>query len=1181
MITPGTHLGAYRIVSALGAGGMGEVYRAHDPRLDREVALKILPRDVASDAGRLERFTREARAIAALNHPNIVTIHSIEDVDGVRFFTMELAEGQTLDALIPPGGLTLPRFLAIALALADALTAAHHKGITHRDLKPANVIVTTDGRVKVLDFGLAKSVAAPAKAVALTPPEGPGCSPGDMVTVPPITTPGMIVGTMPYMSPEQIAGQPVDHRSDLFSLGVMFHEMLTGTRPFTGDSSALLMSSILKDEAVSVDEVRAEIPEPLARLILRCLEKRPDDRVQTARDVYNELRHLQRGSESSSSRPVAARRDRALDIVVLPFSARAASDEATWIAEGLTEEITTGLSRFSTLRVMSDERTKALASDARTAARQLGARYALEGSVRQAGTQLRVSARVVDLQTGAHIWAENYDRDASAGTFALQDDISRRIVATVGDSNGVLLRAMVATLNGVPALELSVSDLVLQFYAYVKQLHPGEHLRLRDALEDRLRREPAHADGWACLSNLIDHEFSHGLNPKPDSLARARATAERAIDVNPVCQQGWSSLASAAFASRDRAGVRVAAERAISINPLNTSIVAVCGMYLAYAGEWERGMEVVQQAMVPNPHYPGWLHFVPFGYHYNRREYAAALQHAKQVNMPLLAKAHMCMAAAAGQLGSVADARAALEALTKIDASLANVDVVRAQWEPWLWNNEELDHWLDGVRKALALSRGAAVPAADAARASIAVLPFQDMSAAHDQDWFCDGIAEEILNALTQLPGLHVAARTSAFSFRGKENELRDIADKLKVSSVLQGSVRRAGDRVRITVQLVDVTSGFQLWSERYDRELKDIFDIQDEIARAVAGRLRVALSSDTEHRLVARHTTNLEAYELYVKGRALLYQRGSSIKPALECFQQAVARDPQYALAWAAIADAYGVLAYFGSIPGVEAHRGGLSAARRALQLDPDSAEAHTALALMHLLVEGNPPAAERAFRRALELNPHYIQARCWYALFYLQWTAGRFADGVEEARKALAIDPMSAYVWQVVGFTECTAGRPNQAVEFCQHAVALDAHSFIAQWCLGVALRSASRFSEAFVELARAAEMSNRHSLTLGTIALTAAQSGDVARAQSLREELEQRSLTQYVPAAHLVVCADASGDRDAAIALARQAWADREPAFLLLARHFPDFRSLQDDARFAAIVAEMDAASPVSTP
>ncbi len=251
------------------------------------------------------------------------------------------------------------------------------------------------------------------------------------------------------------------------------------------------------------------------------------------------------------------------------------------------------------------------------------------------------------------------------------------------------------------------------------------------------------------------------------------------------------------------------------------------------------------------------------------------------------------------------------------------------------------------------------------------VLAFTDMSAAKDQDWFCDGIAEEILNALTPLKGLRVAARTSAFSFKGKGDDLRTIGEKLNVTTVLEGSVRRAGDRVRITVQLSDVANGFQLWSERYDRELKDIFDVQDEIARAIAERLRVTLAGGEDDRLVEKPTTNIEAYQLYLKGRALVDRRGASVPIGLALLRKAVELDPGYSLAWAGVADALTVMAYSGAARGSESKPQAIAAARRAIELNPASAVAHTALACATLLYENNRAMAKQEFERALDLSP------------------------------------------------------------------------------------------------------------------------------------------------------------------------------------------------------------------
>ena len=277
----GTTLAHYEILSLLGKGGMGEVYRARDTKLDRDVALKVLPADLAREAERRMRFEREAKAIAGLSHPNIVTIHSVEHVEGVHFLTMEMVQGQTLDQIIPPGGMPLDRFLELGMSLADAVSTAHRSGITHRDLKPGNIMVDRDGRLKVLDFGLAKLLETelPDEAVTMSLKESR-------------TGEGRILGTAAYMSPEQAEGKSVDHRSDIFSLGIVLYEMATGKRPFRGDTQMSTLSAILREDPAPVTELRGQLPRHLGRIIRRCLKKDVERRYQSAADLRNELQEL-------------------------------------------------------------------------------------------------------------------------------------------------------------------------------------------------------------------------------------------------------------------------------------------------------------------------------------------------------------------------------------------------------------------------------------------------------------------------------------------------------------------------------------------------------------------------------------------------------------------------------------------------------------------------------------------------------------------------------------------------------------------------------------------------------------------------------------------------------------------------------------------------------------------------
>jgi len=575
-LIPGTRIGHYDIIGSLGAGGMGEVYRASDTKLGRDVALKVLPAHLAHDAERLARFQREARAVAALNHPHIVTIHSVEEAkpsagsgqDAIHFLTMELVEGQSLDRLIPESGLSVDRICVLAIALADALAAAHDKSIVHRDLKPSNVMVTPDGRVKVLDFGLAKVKADD--------------TPRDGKTVTALhTREGVVMGTMPYMSPEQVAGRTVDHRTDIFSLGVMLYEMASGRRPFEGASSIELGSAILRDTPPLVTDVRGDLPSDLARVIRRCLEKDPRDRIQTARDVGNECRELSRhvsqaGTTATSARgftaggPRSVTQDEGFWVAVLPFRYRGGNADLEALADGLSEEIVTGLSRFSYLRVIarsSTSRYANTAADVRTVGKEIGARYVMEGSLRQAGPRLRIAVQLLDTSSGAHVWAETYDRAVSPDAiFELQDELVPRIVSTAADWYGVLPHSMSEALRIKRADQLSAYEAVLRSFGYWERRTPEEHASARTGLERAVQQAPAYADGWALLSIIHTEEYATGFNLQSDPLGRALQAAQHAADAAPSNALAHNALARARFFRKEfhafRAQARLCPHRA-------------------------------------------------------------------------------------------------------------------------------------------------------------------------------------------------------------------------------------------------------------------------------------------------------------------------------------------------------------------------------------------------------------------------------------------------------------------------------------------------------------------------------------------------------------------------------------------------------------------------------------------
>jgi serine/threonine protein kinase/tetratricopeptide (TPR) repeat protein len=693
----GRTLSHYHILSAIGAGGMGEVYRAHDTKLGRDVALKVLPAEMAGDPQRLMRFQREARAVAALNHPHIVTIFSVEEADGVHLLTMELVEGQPLDRLIPEGGFPFERIVDIATALAGALAAAHEKGIVHRDLKPANVMVTSDGRVKVLDFGLAKETRSTGSSDA-TQTQGVQ------------TEVGVVMGTPAYMSPEQVAGEAVDCRTDLFSLGIVLYEMATGERPFKGRSPAELVSAILRDSPRAIAEVRADLPADLARVVRRCLEKDAQCRVQTARDVYNDLRDLARQPATTVLEPVprtagsasgASRASEGFWVAVLPFKYGGGNADLTALAEGLSEDIVTGFSRFSYLRVISRSSSSRYAHellDVRSAGKALGARYVMEGSLRQAGAKVRIAVQLVDTSSGAHLWAETYDRSFSPETvFELQDDVVSRIVCTVADSHGVLPRSMSEAVRSKGSDQLSPYEALLHSFGYFERVSAEEHAVTRDNLERAVQQVPGHADCWAMLTILYVEEYIHGFNPKPDPLPRALAAARRAVEAAPSNHLAYHALATVLFYRRELQAFRNAADRAVALNPMDGYTAAYQGFLMAYAGDWERGCAWAERARKLNPHHPGWYWFPSVFDAYRKRDYRAAQDAALKINMPRFWRAHLALAVIRAQLGERDAARAALQQLLLLKPEFA---ASARQELGKTWDPDLVEHLMDGLRKA-------------------------------------------------------------------------------------------------------------------------------------------------------------------------------------------------------------------------------------------------------------------------------------------------------------------------------------------------------------------------------------------------------------------------------------------------------------------------------------------------
>ena len=505
----------------------------------------------------------------------------------------------------------------------------------------------------------------------------------------------------------------MDARTDIFSFGLVLYEMATGQLAFKGATSGVVAEAILNRAPEPLRHLVEYDGLELERIVNLALQKDRNLRYQSTAGIRADLlaykRSVGTGQVFSPPRGVpttdaeAARAEEGLWVAVLPFKVTASDKELESLADGLTEDVTAALSRFPYLRVVAYNSAmtyKSRSTDIRAVGRELGARYVVEGSIRKGGRALRINAQLVDAASGVQLWAETYNRELGAGgPFETLDDVTDRIVATVAGGHGVIARTMATATREKPLEEASASQLVSRWFTYVLQLKAEEHARLRAAFERVLDRQPNHADAWACLSNLFCWEYVHRLNPLERPMERALEAAWRAVTIDPACQLGWQQLAEAHFFAKDYTAFGDAAERAMALNPRNSHTRAYLGLLIAFSGEWERGLALVQRAMALNPHYPDWCYLPYFYNHYRKGEYRAALQVVKKINMPEDPWPQMGIAAACGQLNHQEMARAAIELVRKHQPLYLDLKYYREDAEKWFADTSIVEQLLQGLRK--------------------------------------------------------------------------------------------------------------------------------------------------------------------------------------------------------------------------------------------------------------------------------------------------------------------------------------------------------------------------------------------------------------------------------------------------------------------------------------------------
>ncbi|RKZ09457.1 hypothetical protein DRQ50_15100 [bacterium] len=524
----GQTLARYRIVADLASGAMGTVYQAEDRELGRSIALKVLPQRLAADPSRLARFHREARALAAVNHPNIVVIHSVEEVDNIHFLTMELVNGCNLEAVINNGGVTFEEFFNIALPLVAALEAAHAQGIIHRDLKPANVMLTAGGQVKVLDFGLAKLVSVSAEADPAAATEA-------------AVTRSEILGTPLYMSPEQARGEEADTRSDIFSAGALLYHLLTGHRPFRGTAAAEVLASVLRDDPPPAASLRPGCPPHLSRLLDLCLAKNPTARLSTATELMRELEGSLRFLESNGH-PLQS-------IAVLPFADLSPDRDQEHFCSGIAEEIINALTGLEGLKVvsrMTSFQFREMGGDSRDIGRQLGVTALLEGSVRLAGDRLRIMAQLIDVADSCHIWSQRFDREIE-DIFQVQDEIALSIVKALQVAIGPDGQKR---LVDVHTLNPAAYDVYLRGREFFRRWGKRNIEIAQRMFLQAVDLDPNYAAALAGLADTYSYLYMY-INSSDENLEQADVNSARALVIDPALAEAHAARGLALSLNRN------------------------------------------------------------------------------------------------------------------------------------------------------------------------------------------------------------------------------------------------------------------------------------------------------------------------------------------------------------------------------------------------------------------------------------------------------------------------------------------------------------------------------------------------------------------------------------------------------------------------------------------------------
>jgi serine/threonine-protein kinase len=1266
MLAASTQLGPYEIVAPLGAGGMGEVYRARDTRLGREVAVKVLPEAFAGNPDRQARFEREARAVAALSHPNILAIHDYGAQGSVTYAVMELLEGETLRSRLSKGPLPWREAVEIGAAIADGLAAAHAKGIIHRDLKPENLFLTADSRVKILDFGLAR----------IDGPLDPQGETGPYVPSP--TSSGVVMGTAGYMSPEQVRGQPVDARCDLFSFGCVLYEMVTGKRAFQRETGAETMTAILHDEPADLTASGHLIPSELGRIIRQCLAKNTSHRLHSARDLALALRatasdpglHHVPVARRSSWRLVgvtvallligvigvsvylltvsgnragvgtSAEETKAVEsLAILPFVNAGADGSTEFLSDGTTMSLIDTLAQLDPdgLRVLSwsaVSRYKGRKSDPETIGSELKVQALLTGEVLQQGQESSVRVELVDARDNRHLWGKSYQRKL-LDLQTIHEEITREVAKRLRP--GLSLEQMTQVSRRYPvnreAYELYLKGRHIWSTSFSKE-------RIQEAIgyfKQALAKEPDYALAYAGLADAyhrmggLDHlppaeafplgkEAARQALKRDDALADAHASLgfmlfeydwawtdaerelRRALGLNPNLGNvhHWLSHFSTARGRTEQS--LEASRRYRELEPLDITAHAHLAWHYYYARDYGPAIEAAQGALVldPNGVYPRYELMRAYdgnGNYYRAIEVgeravtlsngatrlAAGLAHvyavagqkdkARQILADLLADAKNKYVSAYGIASiyvGLGNKDKALDWLEKACEEHSTA-LVYVKADP-IFADLHAEPRFVAILQRLGLTDKAA--AKDQAIHSVAVLPFQNLGGDPKTEYLRDGVAEQIINNLSQVRRKDLIVRpfTSVGRYRGKELDIQKFGRELKVQMIVTGTLRQDGDKLYVSVSVVDVQKESQVWGKKYDDKPRDsIIDLQDVIAREVATNLRLELTNEEEKRLTKRYTEDAEAYLFY---REAVYHFNNlseqGLETSIDYCQRAIKKDPKYALAFARLGRCYIALGsmYRGpkeSYPEARKHF------LKAGEIEPTLADVHSGLGIIHLFLDWDWKAAQRELKQGIDLDSNM---QTWNPSYYGSYLAamGDLEGALASTRRSQEQDPLAAAPRDHLAQCYNLMGQYDRAIAEAQEALRLDPRYGLAYRSLGLAYSQQDMHEKAVEALQQGSQLTKGHVWIQGLLGYAQARAGQAAEAHGVLEELKGYAVKGRFGCAFGITRIHAAlGEKDQAFEWLRKACDERDPLVIGL-KVDPTMDNLRTDPRFAQVLKDM---------